>query len=442
MRRLILFILVTILVTNSYAANTCTVSPGGTAGFDTILNTYATITSSWATTILPYAIKIFWLFFGLEFLYQLTFKKVLAFDIQKLYVFFVVRIFSAYMFAYVFLDINFYLGIITYFTNLGAKLGGVSITLSGGSSGMEISPSSIMNFLECEYAVPATAMAAASLSPLGGQLFAMLLFAALVLIMSIPIALMITMIDAYVVIFGGFILCGFSGSNWTQSYWQKYLSYVGGVAIRLFVTCLILGVVIQSFEVLNSKSIPEVVPGVPSPSGIATYIEAMFGLLFFNAVCMVTIPTKAASMLVGSINGGLGEVIGGASMMMSGMRGVSGFSGAATSLASGIVNAPSAGKTAAIGKARELLSNGATGGNNASPGDWKSQAKSAGVDAAKQSMKDGWKDAVSQVKGGTTSNGANTNGALSELGAGAKHAGSMSGGHSGASELNISPHRE
>ena len=146
----------------------------------------------------------------------MTFKKIVAFDIQKLYVFFVVRIFTAYMFAHIFLDVNFYLGIITYFTNLGSTLGGSALSLSGGATGIAISPSAIMNYLECQYAIPAAALAGASFSPLGGQLFAMLLFAILVLIMSIPIALMITMIDAYIVIFGGFILCGFSGSSWTQ----------------------------------------------------------------------------------------------------------------------------------------------------------------------------------------------------------------------------------
>ena len=379
----------------------------------------------------------------------MTFKKIVAFDIQKLYVFFVVRIFTAYMFAHIFLDVNFYLGIITYFTNLGSTLGGSALSLSGGATGIAISPSAIMNYLECQYAIPAAALAGASFSPLGGQLFAMLLFAILVLIMSIPIALMITMIDAYIVIFGGFILCGFSGSSWTQSYWQKYLSYVGGVAIRLFVTCLILGLVLKSFSNLDNLTIPTlhvggVDTGVKDPTAIATYIEAMFGLLFFNVIAMVTIPNKAAGMLSGSINGGLGEVIGGASMMMSGMRGVGGMSGAASTLGSSLMGAPNVGKTAAISKARELLGNGAGGSSSASsPADWKTQAKQAGTSAASQSIKDGWKEAVSSIRGGGAGNNSGgSKGALNNLGSGAQQAGSMSSGHGGASELNINPHKD
>ena len=446
MKKLIFLIFILLLVNSSFAA-ACSIAPGGTSGFDTILNTYATIATRWTTTILPKATTLFWILFGLEFLYQFTFKKVIAYDIQKLYVFFVVRIFTAYMFVQVFLNIGFYQGIITYFTNLGSLLGGTSITLAGGASGMAVSPSSIMNYLECQYAIPAGALAVGSFSPMGGDLFAMLLFAVLTLIVSIPVTLMITMIDAYVVIFGGFILCGFSGSSWTQSYWQRYLSYVGGVAIRLFVTCLILGMVIQSFSVLDNMTIPTLhVVGVntpvPDPAGMATYIEAMFGLLFFNVIAMVTIPNKAAAMLSGTVSGGLGEVIGGASMMMSGMRGFSGFAGGASALGRGIMSAPSAAKTATLGKAREILGNGASSGGTTSSGDWKMAAKTAGMDAAQKSIKDGWSSAVSQVKGGQTSSGKQNQGALSHLGSSAKEAGGLSGGHQGAAELNVNAHKE
>lgn len=444
MKKFLFLVVIMIMATSSYAA-ACSVSPGITSGFDTILNTYASIATTWSSQILPYATKLFWLLFSLEFLYQLTFKKILVMDVQKLYVFFVVRIFTAYMFAQIFLDVGFYQGIITYFTNLGSTLGGSSITLSSGASGMAVSPSSIMNYLECEYAIPAGALAVGSFSPIGGELFAMLLFAVLVLIISIPVALMITMIDAYVVIFGGFILCGFSGSSWTQNYWQKYLSYVGGVAIRLFVTCLILGLVIQSFSVLNNLTIPTLTirgisTSIPDPAGMATFIEAMFGLLFFNVIAMVTIPNKVAGMLSGSINGGLGEVIGGASMMMAGMRGFSGLSGAAGTFGSGVFGAPAAGKTAAIGKARELLGNGA-GGQDSTPSaaDWKTQAKNTGITASNQHMKGAWSSAKSQLTGDSSTG---NKGALSHLGAGAFEAGKMSGSHAGASELNVNAHKE
>ena len=444
MKKLILIFLIALMATNSYAINSCSMTPGATSGFDTILNTYAAIAQNWAVLILPKAQGIFWFFFSMEFIYQIVIKKIIAVDIQKVASFFITRVFTGYLFAHVFLDITFYTGIITYFTTLGSYLGGTAITLAGGTSGMAVSPSSIMNFLECQYAVPSTALATASLSPLGGQLFAMLLFAVLFLVISIPVALMITMLDAYIVIFGGFILCGFAGSSWTQSYWQKYLSYVGGVAIRLFVTCLILGVVIKSFDTLNSMTINNVASGLPSPSGMATYIEAMFGLLFFNVIAMVTIPNKAASMLSGSINGGLGEVIGGASMMMSGMRGVSSASGAAKILGGGVMGAPAAGKTAAIGKARELLGGGASGGSN--PTDWKSAAKSAGADASRQSVKDGWSNALGHLRNGTgnspNSGGGGKNGGVGKLGDAARQAGGMSSGHSGASELNVNAHRD
>jgi hypothetical protein len=203
---------------------------------------------------------------------------------------------------------------------------------------------------------------------------------------------------------------------------------------------LILGVVVKSFETLNQMEIPSLAMGVYSPAGIVTYLEAMFGLLFFNVVAMVTIPNKAAGMLSGSVNGGLGEVIGGASMMLSGMRGMSSAAGAAKTIGGGIVGAPGAGKTAAIAKSRELLGGGA--GSGSSPSDWKAAAKTAGTDAAKQSVKDGWSGALETLRGGSTGGGANSNKGIGQIGSAAKQAGGMSGGHGGASELNVNAHKE
>jgi P-type conjugative transfer protein TrbL len=420
MKKLI-FLAIAGIATNAFAG-VCAVQPGGIAGFDAILNTYSTIAFKWSGLILPKATTLFWILFALEFFYQLIFKKIIAFDIQRLYVFLVVRIFTGYMFANVFLNISFYQGIITYFTKLGSDLGGSTIALSGGAAGMAISPSAIVNYLECQYAIPAATLATASFSPLGGQFFSMMLFAILILIISIPITLMITMIDAYVVIFGGFILCGFSGSSWTQNYWQKYFSYVGGVAIRLFITCLILGMVIQSFSVLDKIPL-----NVSSPSSIITYVEALLGLLFFNVVALITIPNKAASMLNGSINSGLGEVIGGASMMMAGMRGISGITESIKGLGSGATNTPVMGKTATAGKAQEIFNNGTNNGSS-SQADWKSIKKN-GDDI---SVNDGWKN--------TTNSSSKT--ALKEFASSAKHAGGLSNGHSGAAELNVNPHKE
>ena len=431
------------IVQPSFAGTICSFAPGITSGFDTILNTYADIATKWTVIILPKAQALFWMFFGFEFIYQMTIKKVLTGDIQKVASFFVIRVFTGYLCEEVFLDQGFYLGIITYFTNLGSTLSGQSIAMSGGAGGLTVSPSSIMNYMECQYGAEVLVFMGLSFVPFIGSLCSSIFFATLILIFAMPIALMMTMIDAYVVIYGGFILCGFAGSSWTQSYWQKYLSYVGGVAIRLFVTCLIMGLVIKSFETLNSTALPTAQEAIANPSKIITYIEAMFGLLFFNAVALVTIPNKAAGMLSGVINGGLGEVMGGAAMMMSGMRGVSSVTSAAKTFGGGVLNASTAGKTAAISKSRELLGGGASGGPN--PSDWKSVAKTAGSDAAKKSVQDGWSNALNTLRngpGGSTPGGGGQKGGIGQIGAAAQQAGNMHGSHSGASELNVNPHKE
>ena len=84
MKKIVLWLFMMGLVTNSFAGNMCSLSPGITSGFDTILNTYASIATNWTAIILPIATKLFWGLFGLEFLYQLTYplQKVRYSDVK------------------------------------------------------------------------------------------------------------------------------------------------------------------------------------------------------------------------------------------------------------------------------------------------------------------------------------------------------------------------
>ena len=367
----------------TFAAEMCSFT-GKTGVYNDILNAFVVTAKTWNTTLLPLVTRIFWGFFAAEFLYQLTFKKILSNDLSKLYVFFVIRIFTAYIFAYIFLNLNTYIGIIDFFTRIGAKVGGYNVDFGGTAAGMGISPSGLVNFLFCKFAAFFLVVSAAAAVPLIGGLqdyFGISLLISILFIQLIVVMFLVTMLDAYVVIFGGFILVGFSGSSWTQSYWQKYLSYAVGTGIRLFMTCLILGLVVTSFNNISFElNLTDILP----PFLLAKaggYLIDMLGVLVLSVYLLMTVPSKAASMLTGSMGGGMGELVGAASMLMAG--------GSMAKLAGG----------GAKGGAKALMEKLGGPGKNPSPSTLKSNTTTATQSAKSETAKAGKVEAMSKSMG-------------------------------------------
>ena len=147
------YILVSILLlSNAAYATPAMCSMSATGGLlDIFLQNYYNASQSWTGVLAPIATKLFWFWFTCEFLWQLTFKKILTNDLQKLYVFFVIRIFTAYFFAQCFVNPDFYLGIIQYFTTLGAQAGGFSVNPTSGNPFGTLSPSGIINIGLCSW---------------------------------------------------------------------------------------------------------------------------------------------------------------------------------------------------------------------------------------------------------------------------------------------------
>lgn len=375
MKKILTFLIFSIIIfKTSYAADTCSMVHSGY--YDNILNTFVGVTATWQAKLLPLVTRIFWGVFAAEFLYQLTFKKILSNDLSKLYIFFVIRMFTAYIFAFVFLNLQTYMGIIGFFTRIGGDLGGSAthLNLSGGTAGMGITPSGMLGFLECKFGtimvtVGTMATFAGIFSSGVGTFLANSLVIMIILINLIAVILLITMIDAYVVIFGGFILVGFSGSSWTQSYWQKYLSYAVGTGIRLFMTCLILGLVSQAFS------------NIPTTNDPFNYIFSLLGVLIMSVYLVMTVPSKAASMLTGSMGGGMGELVGAASMLMAG--------GSMAKLAGG----------GAKNQASALMEKLGGPGKNPSPSTLKSNTTTATQSAKSETAKSGKVEAMGKSMG-------------------------------------------
>ncbi len=151
MKKIILSCVFLLLLTSANAAPAmCSLSATGGL-LDSFLQNYYNAAQTWRGVVAPIATKLFWFWFTCEFLWQLSFKKILMNDLQKLYVFFVIRIFTAYFFAQCFVNQEFYIGIIQYFTNIGAQAGGFSINTSSGNPFSGFSPSGIINIGLCSW---------------------------------------------------------------------------------------------------------------------------------------------------------------------------------------------------------------------------------------------------------------------------------------------------
>lgn len=324
--KLITFIILLGFYKLSFAANSCSLSSTGGA-LDQLLQDFYAPTSQWRTTLAPIALQMYWFWFTCEFLWQLTVKKVMGNDISKLYYWMMVRILVANLFAYIFVNPDFYVGIILYFVKLGSQAGGFSVSPTSGNPFAAMSPSAIMDSGKCIWDAAWTAIKTAKLGipdmvnimtvafPIILMTLAMYVLAAIM-----GFTLFMTALESYIVMNAGIILLGFAGSSWTQSYWQKYLSYVGGIAIRLFVMCLILGLI----RTMMMTQLSDISLVVQTSSGILGLLLIMGGMIKFLVSMLIftflilKVPAMAGSMLTGTVNSGLGDVIAGASMVMAG----------------------------------------------------------------------------------------------------------------------------
>lgn len=335
-RKIILFLFLMSLGTMAFAAS-CQLTGGGL--LDSLLNKYFTSANAWVTYLQPIAIRMYWFWFTAELLYQITFKKVLANDMQKLWYFLTIRVFTGYMFATIFVDPAFYTGIIQYFVNLGGAAGGYTVTPTSGNPFGALSPSSVMNVGGCVWNSAYTAISGGDLG--GGltrkgielpdlkSVFTIgmpvltLAFISYGLAAIMALILFLTSLEAYIVLNAGVILLGFAGSSWTQGFWNKYLSYVGGLAIRFFVMCLILSLVKQTIETDMAElaaATNKLAPGTLL-SGMADLVGAGLKSTIDMLICtflVIKVPQTAGAMLTGSVNAGMGDVIQGAAMMLAG----------------------------------------------------------------------------------------------------------------------------
>lgn len=128
-------------------------------------------------------------------------------------------------------------------------------------------------------------------------------FCAVIVIVAYAIIaaqLLVALVESYIVIGGGILLLGFSGSRWTKFFSERYLSYVASVGVKLFVLYLIMGVGMS----IAARWVPVLAEGGFSPTPLLYVTGGSLVFLFLTW----HIPSVAGAMMAGAVTLSLADV--------------------------------------------------------------------------------------------------------------------------------------
>lgn len=162
--------------------------------------------------------------------------------------------------------------------------------------------------------------------------------AILVAFVLIAVLLMVTIVEAYFVMYAGIIMLGFGALPWTREIPKNYLIYAINVGVKLFVLYLIVGIGIDL-----SSTWADAIQGTDQRGLIKTILLQLGGAIFFLTVSW-KIPGIAAALSSGSINFNASDAVGVGAAAAAGGAAMVG----AGVLAGGAIKAASAGATQAV----------------------------------------------------------------------------------------------
>jgi len=280
-------------------AAVCKISSGGVLD-NLVISFYQTMHQySYQTANL--ANKIFMTLFALEFLWQLTINKIFVGDIEKLWVFFLVRSVLGILFAKYLVNIDFYRGIITFIASFAAQIGGFDIDFHDGMSSIfaGVTPSTLISYFSCVADVVhkgADSTGVMSYLTIKFMLAISLLLFFLVLI-SISYLLMEVFIKTYFLLYVGFILTGFAGSSWTFNYWQRYFTQISAICLEFLTQCILLGV----FKMQANTWIGLLTNANSDLDNLVGAFIQILGVALIFMYLMYTMPRWAGQQLAGEV---------------------------------------------------------------------------------------------------------------------------------------------
>ena len=275
----------------------CSVQSGGV--FDSLVTQYANAAAGWQSLINPIAKRLFFILFGMEFMWQLAVKKVFAGDIEKLWVFFFTRTVLCFFLAKYILNVELYQQVIEYFASLGSKAGGYSLSLSAGNNFGGMGPSEVIGNFSCiAGAVHQITDSTGALQYLTLKFSLAIMQVLLFVVLSfIAFYLIKVLLQTYFLLYAGFILTGFAGSSWTASFWQRYIQAISGMAIKFMTVSFLMGILTTQIKgwAIDLNAANNIID-------LASVVLKVLGSAIIIAMLSHELPEWAASTLGGNIN--------------------------------------------------------------------------------------------------------------------------------------------
>jgi type IV secretion system protein TrbL len=259
-----------------------------------LVNAFQGATSGWFGALFPIARNLFFTLAAIEIVWAASWWVLERDDPTQIFVQFLKRVIAIGFFLAVLTFADVWIpAIIDGFATAGRTAGGLP----------ELNPSTVIDqgIAVASSLISSISVAGWFTSP-GGNLVAaiaaLLTFLAFVVIAG---QLALALIEMYVVIGGGVLLLGFSGSRWTMPFAERYLSYAVAIGIKLFVLYLIIGV-----------GTALAASWAPTLAGVGTSPSDLFAILGAAVVYMIVawqIPSFASALIAGSVNLTLGTAI-------------------------------------------------------------------------------------------------------------------------------------
>jgi len=276
---------------------------------DTLVSQVQGTSGGWMSTALGYATNLFFGLAAIEFAWsaiQLTLKKS---ELSEIMVGTLFKVMSLSFFAMVLIKAPEWIpAIVNSFKAAGAGVGGSPVLSPSAvfDQGLQVA-ASLMQF--SNDAAPSTgSMIINTLTNSGQGLGKFMLSAIIVGVASvfiilgyglIAVQLLITLVESYLIIGGGALMLGFSGSRWTHNLSEKYFGYAISIGVKLFTTYLIIGFG-DSFTQALKDTIAAAYAAHPEGPSFGDYLGVGGASLFYGVTGYMA-PGLAGSMLNGTV---------------------------------------------------------------------------------------------------------------------------------------------
>ena len=296
-----------------------------TSGTSTIMKAFAGAASNWYSTLLGIAKGIFYVLFGLDFVYLVTQWLIGGKDVHEVFTSFIKKLMTIGVFYSILINANFLIGgVINGFQNAGIQAEGkphlgipwildtglnILITCVEGPIS-SASKGGAVKFLWDTVTSDGTTVISTVIGALVGMVVGIIAILALIYLALEYIGVQL---EATFVASIGVIMLGFSGSRWTVQHAEGYLKYALSVGVRY----LVLTIYIAFVELSAPNIINNLLAGVKQAGGtnILTTLDAYGEVLIFViliAWLAKKLPSIAASVMSGSSSLSGGDLVGAA----------------------------------------------------------------------------------------------------------------------------------